>query len=114
MIAMGAAMTPNSEPTLGEVLRRLEEVSRQLLDVTHELKEDRKATAATYVRQDVYIAQRQADAAIVADLAGDMQSMRDERKTDVGFRRQVWLTLGALAISMLVTIVIAIANFVAR
>ena len=49
------------EPTLGEVIRRLDDVSRQLVELTREIKDDRAANAATFVRQDVYVAQRHAD-----------------------------------------------------
>jgi hypothetical protein len=108
-------MTPsNDEPTMGEVLRRLDEVSRQLLDLAAQMREDRDKAAATFVRQDVYQAQRIADQAVVADLNGDIRAVNKARESDAGFRRQVWLTMGALAITTLVTIVIAIFNFVAK
>jgi hypothetical protein len=118
-------MTPTSEPTMGEILRRLDEVSRQMIDLAREMKDDRSAAAATYVRQDVYFAQRQAMESMIADLHGDVKQtetnlgreiaiIKDDRKSDVNFRRQVWLTMGALAITTLVTIVIAILNFVGR
>lgn len=103
-----------NEPTMGEVLRRLDEVSRQLLDLAGQMRDDRDKAAATFVRQDVYQAQRIADQAVVADLHGDIRSINKSRESDAGFRRQVWVTIGTLSISMLVTIVIAIANFVAR
>lgn len=102
------------EPTLGEVLRRLDEVSRQLVDITREIKEDRSAAAATYVRQDVYIAQRQADAAVVADIHGDIKSIKDDRRKDNDWKRQQNLSLAALAITVLVSIALAIVNIVAR
>ena len=102
------------EPTLGEVLRRLDEVSRQLIDTSREMKEDRKSAAATYVRQDVYIAQRQADAAVLADTHGDIQSIKDDRRKDADWKRQQNLFLAGLTITALVSIAIAIANIVAR
>jgi uncharacterized protein (DUF1778 family) len=125
-------MTTNSEPTMGEVLRRLDEVSRQLLDLAAQMREDRDKAFTTFVQQAVYnerektyAAQRLADQAVVADLHGDLktvetnlvrdvEAIRKARESDTGFRRQVWLTLGALAITTLVTIVIAIFNFVAK
>jgi hypothetical protein len=121
-----------SEPTTGEVLRRLDEVSRQLVDLAREMKEDRAKAYAIFVQQEVYnerektyTAQRLADQAVVADLHGDIkkvetnigrdvEAIRKERQSDAGFRRQVWLTMGALAITTLVTIVIALLNFVTR
>ena len=68
------------EPTLGETLRRLEELSRQMIDLTREIKEDCATPAASYVRRDVYGAQRQADAAVMADLHGDNPSVREDCK----------------------------------
>jgi hypothetical protein len=121
-----------SEPTTGEVLRRLDEVSRQLVDLAREMKEDRAKAYAIFVQREVYnerektyAAQRTADQAVVADLHGDIkkvetnigrdvEAIRKERQSDAGFRRQVWLTMGALAITTLVTIVIALLNFVTR
>jgi hypothetical protein len=117
---------------MGEVLRRLDEVSRQLVDLAREMKEDRAKAYAIFVQQEVYnerektyTAQRLADQAVVADLHGDIkkvetnlgrdiEGLRKVRESDAGFRRQVWLTMGALAITTLVTIVIALLNFVTR
>lgn len=103
-----------SEPTMGEVLRRLDEVSRQLLDLAGQMREDRNTAAATFVRQDVYQAQRIADQAVVADLNGDIRAVKKSHESDAGFRRQVWLTMGALAVTSLITVAIAIINFLAR
>jgi hypothetical protein len=115
---------------MGEVLRRLDEVSRQLLDLAAQMREDRDKAFTTFVQQAVYnerektyAAQRLADQAVVADLHGDIktvetslgrdvEAIRKERQADAGFRRQVWLTMGALAITTLVTIVIAIFTYV--
>jgi hypothetical protein len=126
-------VTPsNDEPTNGEVLRRLDEVSRQLVALAGEMKEDRAKAYTVFVQQAVYnerektyVAHRLADQAVVADLHGDIKKVetnlgreidgiKTDRKNDVNFRRQVWLTMGALAITTLVTVVIAIINFVAR
>lgn len=105
---------PNSEPTLGEVLRRLDEVAKQMADMASQMREDRLQTAATYVRQDVYIAQRQADQAVVADLNGEVRSVKDERKADQASRRQIWLSLGIAALSTVTAIALAIVNLLAR
>lgn len=114
-----------SEPTMGEVLRRLDEVSRQLLDLARELKQDRAEAAATYVRQDVYFAERRAGEATVADLHGDIKKVetnlgreiggiKTDRKNDVAFRRQIWLAVGTLSVTLVVTIVLAVINLLAR
>jgi hypothetical protein len=102
------------DPTLGEILRRLDDLSRQLIDLTREIKEDRTTSAATYVRQDVYLAQRHADAAVLADIHGDIAAVREERKKDNDWRRQLNLALASLTITVLVSISLAIVNIVAR
>lgn len=118
---------PNSiePPNLGEVLRRLDDVSRQLQALTNELKNDRKEAAELYVRRDVYEEARRFDAAVVHDLNGDVvaakketareiEAMKNDRKADVAARRQVWLALGAMALTLLGIIVTAILNITAR
>jgi hypothetical protein len=126
----------HNEPTLGEVLRRLDDVSRELKDVLREMKDDRAANAATYVRRDVYLAERTTIEANVADLHGDIKkgiadlhrdiekvadglgrevkSVKEDRKNDINFRRQVWLALGTVALTLLVTIVLSVINLLAR
>ena len=96
------------EPTLGEVIRRLDDITRQLVDLTRELKEDRSSAAATFVRQDVYMAQRHADHATTADLHGDIQTIRTDRAKDLDWRRQVLLWGAGLTITTLVSIALAI------
>ena len=105
---------PNGEPTLGEVMRRLDEVAKQLGRMANEMREDRQQNAATFVRQDVYIAQRHADQAVVADLHGDIRTVKDERKQDQASRRQIWLSLGIAALSTVTAIALAVVNLLAR
>lgn len=118
-------MTAANEPTLGEVLRRLDEVSRQMSEMAREMKADRADAAKTYVRQDVYMAERHASQSIVADLHGDIQAakselggeiktLKDERKADVQARRQLWLALGSLAVTSLLAIIGLIVNYSTR
>lgn len=91
-------------PTLGEVMRRLEHIVSQLATITVEMKQDRADAAKTYVRQDLYIAQRTADAAVVADLNGDLASMKKERDREAGQRRQMLMWLGGLTVTVLLGI----------
>lgn len=102
------------EPTLGEVIRRLDDVSRQLVELTREIKDDRSANAATFVRQDVYVAQRQADGAVVADLHGEIRTLKESRQKDSDWRRQQNLSLAVVAIGAVVSIALAIVNILAR
>lgn len=105
-------MAPNSEPpTLGEVLRRLDAVTQQMSNLAIEMKEDRAALAATYVRRDVYMAEQTTSNAVVADLHRDIQALetthgreikalKDERRADADKRRQMWLAISAMAVTL--------------
>lgn len=117
----GSAEDP---PTLGEVLRRLEVVATQLGGIAREIKEDRAAAASTYVRQDVYLAERRASSAVVADLHGDIQVVRAEvgseiqgiktdLKADRGWRRQMWLAIGVAFAASLLSVIGFILQYMA-
>lgn len=114
-----------SDPTPGEIMRRLDEVARQLGDLAGQLREDRQHAAAIYMRQDVYMAQRQADQAVVADLAGDLISHRKSteasfaerdkaHQADVAFKRQAGLALAVLSITTVVNVAIALFTLFVR
>lgn len=97
-----------AEPTPHEIMRRLDEVARQMSDLTAQIRELNQAAAATYVRQDVYLAQRQAEQAVVADLHGDLEAVRsdlrnteDKRRTNVRWAVGVSLSVAGLVITML-------------
>lgn len=64
-------------------MRRLEETTRQLANIADQMREDRAHAAQTYVRQDVYLAQRQADHSVVADLQGDIKSVEAKVHGDI-------------------------------
>ena len=102
------------EPTLGEVIRRLDAITAQLTEVVREIKDEREKNAATFVRQDVYVAQRQADAAVVADLHSEIRGVKEDRKRDVDWKRQQNLALAGLAITTLVSIALAVIGFIVR
>jgi len=104
----------NDEPTMGEVIRRLDAIALQLTEVVREIKDDRAENAKTFVRQDVYMAQRQSDAAVVADLHGEVRAVKAARDKDVETQRTRNLTLAVLAITTIVSIALGIANILAR
>lgn len=112
-------VSPIDEPTLGEVLRRIDSLTQQVTQLVTELKQDRADAARTYVRQDVYMANRTAEAAVVADLHGDVarveaktnerfERIEAQQKADAASRRQVWLTV----IGLMVTAVLGVAALV--
>lgn len=100
------------EPTLGEVMRRLDETSKQLAELAGQMREDRNHAAQTYVRQDVYLAQRQADQAVVADLQGDVSrvehhanTIEDKRRANVRWAVGIALTVAALIVAVVSVLV---------
>lgn len=100
------------EPTLGEVMRRLDGLVSTVSDLVHQLREDRRHNANTYVRRDWQEEARNADHAMIRELAKDLVDLRQQRETDAerqrqeaerqsNFRRQVGLgaALGILSIA---------------
>lgn len=88
-----------SEPTLGEVLRRLEDVARRL-----------ESAEATYVRKDVYDARHNNVTRRVEQIETEMDA---REKSAEAFRRQVLLLVIGLAIPAVVSLLLAVNNFLA-
>lgn len=86
----------------------------RLADAYSSLARDIHHLDEKFLPRREWVESRKADQAMVANLNQDIGELRSSRNADAGFRRQVWLTMGALAISTMVTIVIAIANFVSK
>ena len=122
---------PNTEPpTPGELMRILGEIRNAVADLAREIKEDRATAAATYMRRDVYIAERQAANAVVSDLQTDItkvdgkveqvndkleqerKARQDQRDTDAAARRTAWLAIGTTAVMALIAIAGLIINSV--
>lgn len=64
-----------SEPTLSEVVRRLDEVSRTMAELAAQLRTE-------YVSRELYMAQREADRDDVAHLAARMDATEKQRGAD--------------------------------
>lgn len=118
-------MPQADEPTIGEVIRRLDSIAAQLTEVVREIKDDRSTNAKTFVRQDVYHTQRVADQAIVANFHADLGvlktdferelgTVKAERSSDVAFRRQVILGFTIAGIGWLASVALFVANILAR
>ena len=112
----------SDEPTIGEVIRRLDSIAAQLTEVVKEIKDDRADNAKTYVRQDVYVAQQQTAQAVVADVHGDIAALRADhdreinaikaqRTADSNFRRQVLLGFALGGVGWLLTIALFVITF---
>ncbi|MGZ4663579.1 MAG: hypothetical protein ACXV5Q_00635 [Frankiaceae bacterium] len=60
-------------PTLGEVVRRLEDVARQLAELTSRLD-------STYLRKDLADANRASDVRVMTDLRTDLDAIVDQQR----------------------------------
>lgn len=103
-----------SEPTMGELMRRVEDLVRQITDVSNKMREDRIHAEATFVRRDVYDANRAAEALRDLDAQKDLDELTRHREADAQWRRQIMLAVAVLAITTLVTVAIAISNYISR
>jgi hypothetical protein len=103
-----------NEPTMGEVLRRLDDVARQLDATAKRMHEDRLRAEQTFVRLDVYNSDRRGDERALSEVQRDVQDVQEDRKTDVNWRRQVMLALACVAITAIVTAALAVSNYLAR
>jgi CHASE3 domain sensor protein len=96
------------EPTLGEAMRRLDAVTRQLEALAKTLAEDRRDFASTYVRFDVYEARHKN----LDRRVGLMELAAEEKeRADAAWRRQLqFIILGAVLaaiLSLIVSVVLA-------
>lgn len=121
---------PLDPPTLGEVLRRLDEVAQRLESVATKLDESQERAARTYVRQDVYLAERQSMESNIADIRSDvatvstksgerhdkvnerLDQLQAQQKAAENSRRQFQLQLAGLAIAFLSLLAAVIFNLV--
>lgn len=98
-----------SEPTLGEVLRRLEQVSKTLADLAKEMRQDRIDAAQTYVRKDVYDRDHKAQADDITDL---QTYNKDREKREADTRRQLMFLMLSIAVPAILGLLLAVNNFI--
>ena len=70
------------EPTNSEIMRRLDELVRQVTEQGRQAADDRREMAQTYRRADVWREARKADQAAAADTASDVRILA--RKVEQG------------------------------
>jgi hypothetical protein len=99
---------------MGELMRRVEDLVRQITDVSNKMREDRIHAEATFVRRDVYDANRAAEDRRNIEAQKDVDDLNRHREADAQWRRQVMLALATMAIGLMVTIAIAVSNYLAR
>ena len=95
------------EPTIGEAMRRLDTVSKQMETLARQLAEDRRDFASTYVRHDLYEARHLSlDRRVTLLEAGDEAREKDEADT----RRQLMFIVLAVALTAVAGLLVGLAN----
>jgi hypothetical protein len=117
----------NGGPTLGEVVRRLDEAIREIRETRRERAESHSRSEATYLRKTEFAAERQTDAVVIRglenevhstskriealdveltvgfkDVKADLQRIEERRRTD-----RMWL-VGGLAFPIILMLVAAV------
>lgn len=95
------------EPTLGELVRRLADITTQLSGISQQLRTD-------FVRKETYDAHREASRAELAEARSDIAEMKQARSEDTKWRRTASLSIALGSIGWLVTIVIAVVTIVLK
>jgi len=95
-----------NEPTLHEVLRRLDEYAKNLQEFVKEMREDRRKTEQTYVRRDVYEAETKTR-------AGELQAIRDDLGNEIKARQEEQKNRRFLAVGIVVAAFGAVASPIA-
>jgi len=98
------------EPTIGEAMRRLDAVSKQMEILARQMAEDRRDFASTYVRYDVYEARHLSLDRRVTLLESDNEE-RD--KTSADTRRQFLFLVLGIAIPAVIGLLLGLANLLA-
>ena len=93
------------EPTLGEAMRRLDAVTRQLEALADTLAADRRDFASTYVRYDLYEARhKNLDRRVgLIELAAE-----EKERTDNASRRQLQFIILAAVLAAFLSLVVSI------
>ena len=91
------------EPTLGEAMRRLDAVTRQLEALADTLAADRRDFASTYVRYDLYETRHKGLDRRVGLI--ELAAEEKERADDAARRQLQFMILGAVLASVLSLIV---------
>lgn len=100
-----------TDPSVPEIVRRIDELTRSLERIAATLE-------SSYVRREVYEAKHEALRAYqdreTKELRGDIRELQDARKADAQFRRQIMAGAAVGLILLMVNLVLATSNFIAR
>jgi hypothetical protein len=96
-----------SEPTPGEIMRRLEDNTAWLNRISAQLREDRDRADLRYVPRVEWIEARGRIGERIEDVAGDVEDLQTESRSAAAFRRQSLLLFAIAAFSGVVAVAIA-------
>lgn len=99
-------MPDSSEPTLGEVMRRIDDIALRLDRTLTEMKQDRDRGDQRYVPRVEWVEARRGIDVRFADVTGDVTDLKMDRSGDTTWRRQVLLAVGIAAFSALVSLAV--------
>lgn len=102
------------QPTLAEVVRRLEGIASQMTALTSRLDSDRLAAAQTFVHRETYQSDQRLVDALFTTIRRDVTELEEARKTEDRWRRQSSFTLAVAVVNSLITIALAIITIVSR
>ncbi|MFE6645653.1 hypothetical protein ACFVJS_03760 [Nocardioides sp. NPDC057772] len=92
-------------PTLGELVRRLADITTQLTDITIQLRND-------FVRKETYDAHREVTRVELDEIKGDIVDLKRKNETDQSWRRSTSVAVAIAVIGWVLTIALAIAALV--
>lgn len=97
-----------SEPTPGEIIRRLDTFITQIQQLSQDQRSDKLEASKTYVRKDLYEEQ-------IGNLKRRVKELEEENdakdKAASDFRRQIAIALIVLALPAVVSLFLAVNNF---
>jgi hypothetical protein len=99
-------MVSPGEPTLGEVMRRLDDVFARLDRTLAQMQQDRDRGDQRYVPRVEWVEARKGIDDRFKDVIGDVGDLKLERTSDTTFRRQVLLAVCIAAFSAVVSIAV--------
>lgn len=89
-----------SEPTLGELVRRVEDIARLQQQMLSDLRRDRDEWANTFVRKDVY----------ESGIKRDVELLNSRLDKQDSFRKQIITGVSVGAIMLMINLMFAISN----
>lgn len=106
---MSVPPPPDSAPTLGEVMRRLDQTATQLAELATQMRNDRDRADVRFVPRGEWKEGRETDRSRVTDVAKDVDELKAKDIANASSRRQFLFGLALTAITSLAGLVTALA-----